>query len=121
MAALADPTVTLVETAVGARFDRGLAETLEARILELDGERLRFTHPLLGSAVVARQTPGRRRSLHARLAEIVPSTEERARHLALATARPDAGVASILEEAAGSSTAVARRRRPPTLPSRRFD
>ena len=29
----------------------GLAETLAARILELDGERLRFTHPLLGTAV----------------------------------------------------------------------
>ena len=100
VAALADPTVTLVETTVGPRFDRGLAETLDARFLELDGERLRFTHPLLGSAVVARQTPGGRRSLHARLAELVPSAEERARHLALATAKPDAKVASILDEAA---------------------
>ncbi len=100
VAAVADPTVTLVETAVGPGFDRGLAEALDARILDLDGERLRFTHPLLGSAVVARQTPARRRSLHARMAEIVPSTEERARQLALATAKPDAEVASILAEAA---------------------
>ena len=38
---------------VGAQFDAGLAEALGARILELDGERLRFTHPLLGSAAVA--------------------------------------------------------------------
>ena len=100
VAALADPTVPLVESAVGRRSDPGLAETLTARILELDGERLRFTHPLLGSAVAARQTPWRRRSLHARLAKIVPTAEERARHLALATAQPSREVAAVVEEAA---------------------
>src|SRR5918994_6647458 len=100
VAALADPTVPLVESAVGRRSDTGLAETLAARILELDGERLRFTHPLLGSAVATRQTRSRRRSLHARLAKIVPIAEERARHLALATAEPSRETASILEAAA---------------------
>jgi DNA-binding CsgD family transcriptional regulator len=105
VAALADPTVTLVEAAVGARLDAGLAEVLDARILELDGERLRFTHPLLGSAVAARQTPARRRSLHARLAEVVPTAEERARHLALATAGPNPEIASTLEDAARSAQA----------------
>ena len=73
--ALAEPTTSLVETA-GSRFETGLAETLAARILELDGERLRFTHPLLGSAVAARVTPSRRRELHARLAEIARTAEE---------------------------------------------
>ena len=105
VAVLADPTVPLVESAVGRRSEAGLAETLAARILELDGERVRFTHPLLGSAVAARQTPSRRRSLHARLAEIVPTAEERARHLALATDKPSREIASILEEAAGSAHA----------------
>jgi len=105
VAALADPTVTLLESAIGARFDPGLAEALNARILELDGKDVRFTHPLLGSAVVARQTPRRRRSLHARLADVVPSDEERARHLALATAKPDRSVAAILEEAARTAQA----------------
>ena len=100
VAALADPTVPLVERAVGARFDRGLAEALDARILELDGQRLRFTHPLLGTAVAGRQTPARRRALNARLADVVPSAEERARHLALATSEPDGDVASIIERAA---------------------
>jgi DNA-binding CsgD family transcriptional regulator len=104
-ATLADPTVALLEAAVGVRFDPGVAEALDARILELDGERMRFTHPLLGSAVASRQTPRRRRSLHARLAEIVPSAEERARHLALATAEPDSDVAAILEEAARTAHA----------------
>ena len=54
-AALADPTVTLVESAVGRRFDAGLAETLAARILELDGERLRFTSSAAG--ICGRCTP----------------------------------------------------------------
>jgi len=105
VAALADPTLALVEAALGARLDRGLAEALAARILELDGPRLRFTHPLLASAVAARQTPARRRSLHARLADVVPSAEERARHLALATAGPDGDVASLLEGAARAAHA----------------
>ncbi|MBA3365359.1 MAG: AAA family ATPase, partial [Actinobacteria bacterium] len=100
VAALADPTVTLVESAVGSPTDAGLSETLAARIVELDGERLRFTHPLLGSAVAARQTPSRRRSLHARLADIVPSAEERAHHLALATPKPSGEVAAAVEQAA---------------------
>ena len=103
--ALADPTVPLVESAVGPRFDAALAETLAARILELDGEHLRFTHPLLGSAVGARQTPARRRALHGRLANLVSTAEERARHLALATAEPDNDVASALDEAARTAHA----------------
>jgi DNA-binding CsgD family transcriptional regulator len=105
VAALADPTVALVESAVGRRVDAGLAETLAARILEVDRDYLRFTHPLLGSAVAARDTPARRRSLHARLAKIAPTAEERARHLALATAEPDGDVASVLEEAARTTHA----------------
>jgi DNA-binding CsgD family transcriptional regulator len=113
VAALADPTVTLLETALGAKCDPGLAEALDARILELDVDRVRFTHPLLGSAVVARQTPERHRSLHARLADVAPSAEERARHLALATPEPSREIASILEDtsrrahARGALTAAA--------------
>jgi DNA-binding CsgD family transcriptional regulator len=100
-AALAEPTCMLLEAALGSgRFDAALTEALDARILELDGERLRFTHPLLAFAVAARQSPARRRARHARLAELVRSAEERARHLALATPNPDGHVAAVLEEAA---------------------
>ncbi len=111
VAALADPNVTVLDRALGGRFDRALAEALDAKILELDGEQVRFTHPLLGSAASKRQTPARRRSLHARLANVVLSAEERARHLALSTAAPDGDVASVLEKAA---QAALLRGAPPT-------
>ena len=100
VAALADPTVALVESAVGAGCEAGVDEALAAGIVEVDGDRLRFTHTLLGSAVALRLSPSRRRSLHARLAVVVPTVEERARHLALAAAAPDRATAAILEDAA---------------------
>jgi DNA-binding CsgD family transcriptional regulator len=55
--------------------------------------------------VVARSTPRQRRALHARLAALVPEGEERARHLALATARPSREVAAVVEAAAESVSA----------------
>jgi len=100
VAALAEPTLRSLEAAAGRRAQVGLADAIEATILEVDGERLRFTHPLLRSAVSARVTPAQRRSLHARLAEVAPDTEERARHLALATVQPSGEIASVLEDAA---------------------
>lgn len=100
VAALAAPTSALVEAAAGSRAERGLAEALEASVLVLEGERLRFSHPLLGSAASSRSTPSERRSLHARLAELVPGAEERARHLALAAAGPSREAAAALEAAA---------------------
>jgi DNA-binding CsgD family transcriptional regulator len=106
VAALADPTVGVVGAALGSiPLEAGLAETLVARVLELDGERVRFTHPLLASAVAARHTPSSRRSLHARLADVVPSAEQRARHLALAADEPNDDVAAELEEAARTAHA----------------
>ena len=100
VASLANPTTDLVEAAVGRRAEAGLAGALDAGILEVDGGRLRFTHPLLGSAVSSRSTPARQRSLHARLATLVPGEEQRARHLALATPRPSRDVAAAVEQAA---------------------
>jgi DNA-binding CsgD family transcriptional regulator/predicted negative regulator of RcsB-dependent stress response len=102
VAALASPTIGVVEVAAGRRAERGLSRALDARILEVDGDRLRFTHPLLRSGVSSRAAPAVWRSLHARLAMLVPGEEERARHLALATPEPSRAVAAVVEEAAES-------------------
>ena len=105
VAALAEPTVAVVRAAAGRGAERGLEEALAAGVLELDGDRLRFTHPLFGSAVSARSTPARRRLLHRRIAQLAPSAEERARHLALAATEPSGEAALALDEAAASAHA----------------
>jgi DNA-binding CsgD family transcriptional regulator len=102
VALLADPTVGVVEAAAGRRAETGLSDALEAGILEVEGDRLRFAHPLLRSAAVSSSTLAQRRTLHARLATPVSDREERARHLALATPRPSGKVAAVVEEAAES-------------------
>jgi DNA-binding CsgD family transcriptional regulator len=113
VALLAEPTDGLVEAAVGRSATEGLREAIAARVLDVAGERLRFSHPILASATVARMPSEHRRALHARLAAIVTDEEERARHLALAASGPDSTVADTLEVAAqralsrGAPTAAA--------------
>ena len=106
-AALALPTASLLERATGeaAAGRRGLEEALVAEVLERDGERLRFAHPLLARAVEDRTPPAAWRAMHRRLADIVDDIEERARHLGQATAEPDAGIAASLEAAAEHAAA----------------
>ena len=100
--ALAQPTVTAVTTAAGdpTRSQRALAEAIGAGVLEVDGERVRFTHPLIASIPYADLTPDDRRALHQRLALTVSDPEEHARHSALATAEPSEEVALALDVAA---------------------
>jgi DNA-binding CsgD family transcriptional regulator len=76
-----------------------------AGVLELEGDRLRFTHPLLGSGVDAGLGPQERGSLHRRLAEIVTDPEERAGHLALGAEGPSEDVAAALHAAASRAAA----------------
>src|ERR1035437_9487431 len=95
-AALADPTVELVRAAGGG----SLSEAIGNGAIELDGERIRFTHSLLASVLYAEAPPDRRLDLHKRLATIAPGVEERAWHLALGNGSPDGEVASRLDEAA---------------------
>ena len=99
VAALAEPTARLVGRSVSPAA-AGVEEALQARVLELDGERIRFIHPLLATAIASRTTPEARRTLHRHLAGVVSDPEERARHLALSSSGPDARVADALEAAA---------------------
>lgn len=59
-----------------------------------------FGHPLMASAVIAVATPAERRAMHARLASVAGSIEQRARHLALSREEPDEDVAAQVEAAA---------------------
>ncbi len=69
------------------------------------GNRAEFTHPLFGSALYSSLAEADRRRLHRALAELAASTEERARHLALAADGPDEATAAALDEAAAAASA----------------
>jgi DNA-binding CsgD family transcriptional regulator len=102
-AALARPTVALVEASLrSSDAAAALAGAVDAAVLEIEGERLRFTHPLIASVVYADASAAQRRAVHARIADVVEESEERARHLALGSDGPDADVALSLDQAARS-------------------
>jgi DNA-binding CsgD family transcriptional regulator len=101
VSALSSPTLEMVAAAIAPLpVDARLDPAIENGVVEVVGDRLRFTHPLLASAVYQKITHARRGELHARLATIVRDPEERARHLALSVEGPDTALADALEEAA---------------------
>jgi DNA-binding CsgD family transcriptional regulator len=97
IAALSEPTLELLERALGPGVARPLEVAEERGVVMLEGGQVRFIHPLLADGVYSRVTAIRRRSMHRRLSGAVTDPEERARHLAYA-GMPDAVAA--LEEAA---------------------
>ena len=94
-AALPRPTVDLV-----VESPTTLEPAVAAQVIQVEDERIRFAHPLFASVLYAGVSETQRRTLHSRLAEVVASSEERARHLALAAAEPDERVAATLDRAA---------------------
>lgn len=75
-------------------------QAIDAGILERDGDALRFTHPLLRSALYAEMTLSERRQLHQRLAASAGDIEEHAWHLALGADMPSENIAGMLNAAA---------------------
>ena len=73
VALLSEPTVSIVEAVAsdGATVRGRLRAAEAAAIVELNEERVRFSHPLLAARVEAELDPRRRRSLHRGLAELV--------------------------------------------------
>lgn len=102
------PTIDLV-AAVGDRtadeVEDLLAPPEDDGVVALDGNRIRFTHPLLARGVYDLAGADRRRALHARLARIVDAPEARARHLALSSTTADAATMRALDDAAASARA----------------
>lgn len=98
--ALSTPTLDMLEAALGPNARSRLQPAIDAGMLVLEEDRVRFSHPLIGAAVYAEAWPDRRRACHRALAELVGDPDERARHLALSSQGPDAELARTLEEAA---------------------
>ena len=88
-----------------------LEPAIAARLVEADGERLRFRHPLMRSAIHQRSSIGQRYEAHAALARVLNDDDRRVWHRAASTAGPDDGIAGELEAAAVGPAPRWRRRR----------
>jgi DNA-binding CsgD family transcriptional regulator len=90
-----------------------VAPAYAAHVIEYADGVVRFTHPLLASALYQELVLEERERAHRLLAEVVDDPLARARHLALASSEPDADVAAQVERAAtvaasrGASAAAA--------------
>jgi DNA-binding CsgD family transcriptional regulator len=104
-AALSRPTLSLMSTAT-VNESTSIDAAERAGIVEVDGEQVRFTHPLFASTVYESATALQRREVHRELAMAIAEPEERARHLALSAPGPDRVVADNV--AAGARRARQR-------------
>ena len=97
------PTIELLSLATDNNSERVVELLDEAEtqgIIVFDGNRVRFSHPLLASGVYTDASHARRRAIHRRLADIVQLPELRARHLALAATTGDPATLEALDVAA---------------------
>ncbi|KMO70855.1 putative HTH-type transcriptional regulator [Mycolicibacterium chlorophenolicum] len=107
-ACVADPSVELLAQATGVSRDEvatRIEQAESAGILTLQGNRVRFAHPLLASGVYADAGTPARRAMHRRLAALETLPELKARHLALASATGDDEIFAALDTAADSARA----------------
>ncbi|UXA13327.1 AAA family ATPase [Mycobacterium sp. SMC-8] len=100
------PTVDLIAEAVERSADQ-VTTMLEAAevsgVVVIEGNRVRFTHPLLASGIYDSAPPARRRELHRRLADLKQHPELRARHLAMSATVADDATLAALDAAADSA------------------
>lgn len=102
-AAALQPTADLLERAAGQTD--GLADALSQNLLVLADRKIRFTHPLLGTAAYDAARPWDRREAHRRLAAAADDPVERASHLASASEERDEETAELLTSAAAVASA----------------
>ena len=99
-ALLSDPTIEILERALGPTVEESIGRAQDADLVEVRGDRIVSRTPRR-SRLASSALPAKRRGMHRRLADVTPGAEERARHLALGSDGPDERVAASLEEAAG--------------------
>jgi DNA-binding CsgD family transcriptional regulator len=107
-ACMANPTVPKLAQAMHSSVERivGLLEDVETQsIITLDGNRVRFTHPLLSHGVYTQASAPQRRAMHRKLAALTELPELRARHLALASVSADEATLQAIDVAADAAAA----------------
>jgi len=107
-ASVTDPTVELLAEVTDVTAERAVAllnETATKGTIAIDGNLVRFAHPLLAQSVYADASPAERRAMHRSLAQKVRQPELRARHMALAAASADAATLHTLDIAAEAAAA----------------
>ncbi|MBB4740954.1 DNA-binding CsgD family transcriptional regulator [Actinoplanes octamycinicus] len=106
VAALAtDPTVTLLLRAGRADAARELRLAAAAGVVEMTGEAIRFTPPLIAQVLIDETPAAGRTQIHAALAAAALDPLDALRHRALRGARPDAATARRLADAADQCAA----------------
>lgn len=105
-ASVGTPTVDLLAEVTQHAPER-VVELLEVPetegIVQIAGNRVRFSHPLLARGVYSVVGPARRRRMHRSLATVVRQPEMRARHLALAASSADPTTLLALDTAADAA------------------
>jgi tetratricopeptide (TPR) repeat protein/DNA-binding CsgD family transcriptional regulator len=107
-ACVTDPTVDLLAQAKGITATETFVLLEKAQnkgIVGIEGNRVRFAHPLLARGVYTDARPSRRRRTHRALAEVEALPEVKARHLALATTSADSTTLQALDAAAEAARA----------------
>lgn len=105
-ACLPAPTVGLIARAARTcpqEVIDPLSDAEDRGIVEIEHNRVRFTHPLLARVVYSSAPPTCRREIHRRLAEVIDEPEAVARHRALAATCADRETLRALDEAAASA------------------
>ncbi len=107
-ASVANPTVDLLARVADTSVDR-VVELLGGAerkgVIGIDGNVVRFAHPLLARSVYTDASPAQRRAMHRSLAEAVVLPELKARHMALAASRADPETLKALDTAAEAARA----------------
>ncbi|XVV11096.1 AAA family ATPase [Actinoplanes sp. CA-131856] len=91
---------TSVEPGTGDITADDLTPAVAAGLVQLDGDGLRFRHPLIRSALRQTASAARRRRVHAALGVTIADGERSVRHRAAAADAPDEALAAELEQAA---------------------
>ena len=98
-ASVPNPTVELISQVTGAPIE-SLGEAEAKGIIGIDGNLVRFAHPLLAQSVYTDASPAERRAMHRSLAQTLTMPELRARHMALAASSAEPQTLHALDAAA---------------------